>query len=100
MPQVGGRGLKTGEGSDDSQSKENSCKQCNKFPVVKLTSESILLPTSRAAQPQHGRTGQSDWSDASNNEMQPESLLTSMSDNDRFTSGAPWACLVKPDRRP
>lgn len=49
--------LKTGEGRDESQSKEGGCKHCNEVTTVKLTPESILLPTSREGHPRHGRTG-------------------------------------------
>lgn len=58
-PQVRGRGfcLKTGEGLDKRQSKKGGCKHCSDLINVKLTPESILLPTSREEQPRHGRTG-------------------------------------------
>lgn len=58
-PQERGRGfrLKTGEGRDESQSKEGGCKRCNEVTTVKLTPESILVPTSREGHPRHGRTG-------------------------------------------
>lgn len=48
-PRERGRGfrLKTGEGRDERQSKEGGCKHCNEVTTVKLTPESILVPTSR-----------------------------------------------------
>lgn len=58
-PQERGRGfrLKTGEGRDARQSKEGGCKHCNGVTTVKLTPESILIPTSREDRPRHGKTG-------------------------------------------
>lgn len=53
----GGCCLKTGEGLDERQSKKRGCKHCSDLINVKLTPESILLPTSREEQPRHGRTG-------------------------------------------
>lgn len=57
-PQVRGRGLKIGEGRDKRQSEEEEkCKHCKEVTAVKSTPESILLPTFKEGQAQHGRSG-------------------------------------------
>lgn len=52
-PQERGWGfcLKIGEGRDERQSDEGGCKHCNEVTNVKLTPESILMPTSREGRP-------------------------------------------------
>lgn len=101
-----GRGfrLKTGEGLDERQSKKEGCKHCSDLINVKLTLESILLPTSREEQPRHGRTG-----DLTDQYGLPKADKTN---DDWYPINSAWrkilvedllrrslTCLVRPDRR-
>lgn len=56
-PQERGRGFrfKIGDGKDEWQSNGGVRKHCNEVTNVKLTHESILMPTSREGQAWHGR---------------------------------------------
>lgn len=110
-PQVRGRGLKIGEGREKRQSEEEGYVHCKEVTAVKSTLESILLPTFKEGQAQHGRSRvQKDqygllkavnvgWSPISHS-FSKEKRPFAFSPNSAWESlERLQACLERPDRR-